>query len=97
MHERAGNAVVLDDSFEYAIIDYGVGQIQVRAGNDSKSLSPDLFWVKFRVLDKSDHLIQRPRYITSSFDALRVVDNWGKASRTCGRGRQLAGRIFAHS
>ncbi len=77
VHEHAGNAVVLDDSFEYAIIDYGVGQIQVRAGNDSKSFSPDVFWVKFRVLNKSDHLIQRPRHIASSLNALRVVDNWG--------------------
>jgi hypothetical protein len=79
IHEQAGNAVVLDDNFEYAILDYGVGQIQVRSGNDEKSFSPEVLWVKFRIANRSEHLIQRPRYIASRLTALRVMDNWGNS------------------
>ena len=73
VQERPGNAIVMDDNFEYAVIDYGVGHLQARPADQDSS--PPIFWLKLRVLNKSEHSIQRPRYVTSS--PLSVKDNWG--------------------
>src|SRR5260221_10744970 len=65
VHEQAGNSVVMDDSFEYAILDYGVGQFQVRTVDKANSLSPNVFWVKLGIRNADPHLIKGPRYISS--------------------------------
>jgi len=74
-HTQAGNSVLMDDGFEYAVLDYGVGQFQVRTADKLNSLSPNVFWVKLGIRNTEEHLIKRPRYI--SIDPLRVQDAWG--------------------
>ena len=77
VQEQAGKSVVMDDSFEYAVLDYGVGEFQVRSADKSNSLSPNVFWVKLGVRNTDPHLIKGPRYISSVIFQLRVKDNWG--------------------
>lgn len=78
VHEQPGNAAVLDDGFEYAILDYGVGQVQVRSTEKANSLSPNLFWVKVAIRNTDQHLIKTPRYFRT-FNSWRVQDNWGNS------------------
>jgi hypothetical protein len=77
IQEQAGSTFVMDDNFEYDILDYGVGQVQVRPADKANSLSPQVFWLKLRIVNRAEHSIQRPRYIASIFNPLRLVDNWG--------------------
>jgi len=76
VQEQAGNSVVMDDSFEYAVLDYGVGEFQVRSEDKPNSLSPNVFWVKLGIRNTDLHLIKGPRYIASAFNPIRVKDNW---------------------
>jgi hypothetical protein len=76
IQEHTGNTVVMDDGFEYAILDYGVGQVQVRSAEKPNSLSPNLFWVKVAIRNTDEHLIKTPRYFRG-FNSWRVQDNWG--------------------
>jgi hypothetical protein len=76
IQEKAGNSFLMDDNFEYSVTDYGVGQFQVRPADKENSLSPQVFWVKIRVLNKAEHSIQTPRYF-APYNPIRVTDNWG--------------------
>lgn len=78
IQEQIGNSVVMDDGFEYAILDYGVGQVQVRSTEKANSLSPNLFWVKVAIRNTDQHLIKTPRYF-QTFNSWRVQDNWGNS------------------
>lgn len=79
VQERPGNTILMDDSFEYAIIDYGLGQVQVRSLGSNNDLTERFFWVKFRITNRAEHLIQTPRHFPSVLDGLHVTDNWGNA------------------
>jgi len=71
---------VLDDIFR--VRDHRLrawDEIQSVLEMTAKSFSnADVFWVSSE-FSESDHFdsTQRPRYITSSFNSLRVVDTWG--------------------
>jgi len=67
----------MDDNFEYSVADYGVGRSPVRPAGKANSLSPPVSWVNFRILNRAEHSIQRPRYVASAFNPIRATDNWG--------------------
>lgn len=74
VRKQAENSIRMDDGFEYELVDYGVGRVQVKYTSNGKVGFSDLvFWVKFRITNKSEHLIKGPSYPPSH----RVVDNWG--------------------
>jgi hypothetical protein len=84
VEERQSNVIPMKDGFEYRVIDYGVGRIQVRNQGVDPTLQKRLgdfteqvFWVKFQITNKAENLIGNARYFPSSLDALRVTDNWG--------------------
>ena len=84
VEEQQSNVIPMKDGFEYRIIDYGVGRIQVRNQGTAPTLQKRLgdfteqvFWVKFQITNKAENLIGNARYFPSVLDALRVTDNWG--------------------
>ncbi len=78
VEEPQSNAILMDDGFEYRIIDYGVGRIQVREQGARNNFTDQVFWVKFQATNKAEHLIGNPHDL-SGFDELRLTDNWGNA------------------
>lgn len=69
-----GNSIRMDDDFEYQFVDYGLGKLEIRdVEGHVMTPSPDLFWMKLRVTNRSAHLLGNPRYVGS----LDVADNWG--------------------
>ncbi len=77
VQEHAGSTFVMEDSFEYTLIDYGLGQVQLRPTDKANSLSPQVFWAKFRIVNRDEHLIRQHKYIGSFSGPLNVRDNWG--------------------
>ncbi len=78
--EQGRNPIIRDDNFEYEILDYGMGRVQVKADlSKENSLSDPVFWVKFRITNKSKHLIGIPRYALSGGHSLNQSDNWGNS------------------
>jgi hypothetical protein len=99
VEEQQSNVIMMNDGFEYGVIDYGVGRIQVRNQGARNTTVPEtrprfhgpilpkpkelsdfteqVFWVKFQITNKAEHLIGKPRYFPSVLNALRVTDNWG--------------------
>jgi hypothetical protein len=84
VEEQQSNVIPMKDGFEYRVIDYGVGRIQVRNQGTGPTLQKRLgdfteqvFWVKFQITNKAENLIGNARYFPSVLDALRVTDNWG--------------------
>jgi hypothetical protein len=78
--QEPGTAIVMDDHFEYRVVDYGVGGVQIRpALSDPDALSQPVFWIEFRVTNVSEHLLGAPRFSPSEAGALAVVDNWGNS------------------
>jgi hypothetical protein len=76
VRQQPGTTIVMDDSFEYRVIDYGVGQVQIRSAlSDKDALSQPVFWIEFGITNASEHLLGVPRYLSSA--ALAVLDNWG--------------------
>jgi len=71
---QRGNAIIMDDGLEYAVIDYGLGKIQVRSSDNEDSFSPQVFWVKFRIANRTEHSI-----LKSSYSIWDVTDNWGNS------------------
>lgn len=75
--ERLGNTMLLDDGFEYELLDYGVGGLQLRADKTQRDwLSPPVFWIEVRVTNESPHLPEWSRYWPWA-SSVSVVDNWG--------------------
>ncbi len=77
VEERQSNTILMDDGFGYSLIDFGVGRIQVRSRGTKNDFTEPVLWVKLRVTNKSEHLIQMPRYFPSVSYSLPVTDNWG--------------------
>ena len=77
VEEQQSNVIQMKDGFEYKLIDYGVGRIQVRNQGTTKDFTQQVFWVKFQITNRAENLIGNPRYFPSVLDALRVTDNWG--------------------
>jgi hypothetical protein len=77
VEEQQSNVILMNDSFEYKVVDYGVGRVQVRNQGTTKDFTEEVFWVKFQVTNKAENLIGNPRYFPSVLDALRATDNWG--------------------
>jgi|GEM_PF-1750286 len=78
VRQQPGTTIVMDDSFEYRVVDYGVGQVQIRSAlGDEHALSPPVFWIEFSISNASEHLLAVPRHSPSERAALAVVDNWG--------------------
>jgi hypothetical protein len=77
VEEQQSNVILMNDGFEYKVVDYGVGRIQVRNQGTAKDFTERVFWVKFQVTNKAENLIGNPRYFPSVLDALRIIDNWG--------------------
>lgn len=73
------NSIRMDDGFEYALVDYGLGRIQIRytdyGAQGQVGLSDPVFWVEFRMTNKSEHLIRSPAHPPSR----NAADNWGNA------------------
>jgi hypothetical protein len=78
VRQLPASVIVMDDNFEYRVVDFGVGQVQIRpALSDKDALSQPVFWTEFRVTNVSEHLLGVPRYSPSERGALTVLDNWG--------------------
>jgi hypothetical protein len=77
VEEQQSNVIPMKDGFEYSLIDYGVGRIQVRNQGTPKDFTEQVFWVKFQITNKAENLIGNTRYFPSVLAALRVTDNWG--------------------
>ena len=78
IRQQPGSTISMDDNFEYRVVDYGVGQVQIRrALSDDDALSQPIFWMEFRVTNGSQHLLGVPRYSPSEVAALVIADNWG--------------------
>jgi hypothetical protein len=83
--EQESNVILMKDGFEYRVIDYGVGRIQVRnqgarpilpTSKELGDFTEQVFWVKFQITNKAENLIGNAHYFPF-VDALRVTDNWG--------------------
>jgi hypothetical protein len=80
--EEPSNAILMEDGFEYRLIDYGLGKVQLRPrGSTGKTFSDQVFWMEFRITNKSEHLIRAPRYFPSVTFPVNVEDNWGNRYR----------------
>src|SRR5260221_8491468 len=76
--EEPGNAIMMEDGFEYRLIDYGLGKVQLRPRESTgKTFSDEVFWIEFRITNKSEHLIRAPKYFPSLNFVVKVGDNWG--------------------
>lgn len=71
VREQPGNTILMDDGFEYRLVDYGVGRLELR-----HDFSPPVFWMKFRITNTSEHLLGTSRYDPSR-GWIKVADNWG--------------------
>jgi TonB family protein len=74
------SAIVMDDDFSYQIVDYGLGSVAecapaatTRRPRPVPSAYGDVFWVKLKLTNVSEHLLGRPRYLIH----IRIRDNWG--------------------
>ncbi len=76
VREQPGNTIVMDDGFEYRLVDYGVGRLELR-----DDFSPPVFWMKFRITNTSEHLVGVSRYDPSR-GSIKVADNWGNIYET---------------
>jgi hypothetical protein len=78
VRQQPGTTIVMDDDFEYRVLDYGVGQVQIRSAlSDKDALSQPVFWIEFGITNVSEHLLGVPRYSPTETAALAVLDNWG--------------------
>jgi len=78
VEQQPSTTIVMDDGFEYSVVDYGVGQVQVGpALGDKDALSEPLFWIEFGITNASEHLLGVPRYLASGALTPAIVDNWG--------------------
>ena len=76
--QQVADSLLMDDGFEYRVIDYGIGQVQIRSDlGEYDSLSPPVFWMELGITNRSEHLLGTPRYSPSAAAALGVRDNWG--------------------
>jgi hypothetical protein len=88
--EEPGNAILMQDEFEYRLIDYGIGKVQLRPqGSTGRQFSNEVFWMELRLTNKSEHQIRTPRHFTSS--PLQVEDNWN--NHYGGRNFEFAGDV----
>lgn len=86
--EEPGNAIQMDDEFEYRLLDYGIGKVQLREkGSAGQRYSDEVFWVEFSITNRSEHLIRTPRYFSNVLNPINVEDNWGNHYN--GRGFQF--------
>jgi hypothetical protein len=86
--EEPSNAILMDDGFEYRLIDYGLGKVQLRPRETTgQTFSDEVFWMEFRITNKSEHLIRAPKYFPSVSFSVNVEDNWG--NRYSGRTLQF--------
>lgn len=72
--EQPANTIVMDDGFEYRLIDYGFGRLQLR--DDQSSLSAPVFWMEFSITNTSEHLLRGPRHSPTN-GWIKINDNWG--------------------
>ena len=76
--QQVGDSLRMDDGFEYRVIDYGIGQVQIRSDlGEDESLSQPVFWIELGVTNSSEQMLGTPRYSPSATAALAVLDNWG--------------------
>jgi hypothetical protein len=78
VRQQPGSTIIMDDNFEYRVVDYGVGQVQIRpALSDEGALSQPVFWIEFGITNASEHLLGVPQYSPGGSVGLAVLDNWG--------------------
>ncbi len=76
--EELSNAILMEDGFEYRLIDYGLGKVQLRPRESTgKTFSDEVFWMEFQITNKAEHLISTPKYFPSVSFSMNVEDNWG--------------------
>jgi hypothetical protein len=84
IRQQPGSTISMDDNFEYRVVDYGIGQVQIRSAlSADDALSQPVLWIEFRITNTSDHLLGVPRYAPSEMAALAIADNWGNVYKAC--------------
>lgn len=77
---REGDEIVMDDGFQYRLMDYGLGRAGSRYERTGRiTVPPKAFWYIIEVTNLAEHRIARPRYVCGhSFGGpCKLRDNWG--------------------